>query len=223
MPKKPIRKFNRVGRPSKADLAAKSQQQKEKSAFSANESPVLPVVDQSKATTEAGGLRCQYCKQEFQSIKLLAAHVKFCADKTLVEARAKSAAEKASPVPAAVASLPEKSDSPTIPIQNIELAIASMGDIAAGHFGEHWRLSTDEVRNLARAWKPIIELYCPKFNHPIFAAAGVTILTIGPRVVKHAELRRRSKGSSIAGGPVGERKNNGAEEISEGGETGFSL
>jgi hypothetical protein len=226
MPKKPIRKFNRVGRPSKADLAAKSQQQP-KGASSANETPIPSRAERLQAIIDAPDLRCCYCEREFKTQKLLDAHEKFCADKVLLQEREKSASVKIAAehkiLNPLTSPLTQKSESESIPIANVELAIASMGDMAATHFGEHWRLSVEEVKNLARVWKPIIERYLPTFNNPIFAALGATIFIIGPKVAKHAELGRRRKGSAVNSGPVGVRKIDNDEGIHPEGGSGIDL
>lgn len=91
-------------------------------------------------------------------------------------------------IPAAAPAVPAV---PELSTGILAVAIGSSFDTMAGLLGDYWRLSDDEAIQLAKVWKPVLDLYLPTMNGPLKAALIPTVLILGPRMGRYVQRRNR--------------------------------
>lgn len=164
---------------------------------------------------ERRGFACQYCGEKFIREKTRIAHEKFCDKKIPAKP---GEAEKPKDSPPEQQPLPGAPPPTAFDTKEIEFAIAATLDWAANTYGEHWRTPPEHISIIARPWAKVIEKYAPKLNdNPLWGAAAVTAIFIGPKAGKQFALnkeskRKREQGSTGNSRPGGERENDNASE-----------
>jgi hypothetical protein len=176
---------------------------------------VDPVV--SDPVISSGAMQCPSCRKEFSTQVVYDAHVKYCAEKVLETMKVESIRREQSTQSAEISRDPirKNDDVMDFGLEKIQLFIASAGDIAAENFGDHWRLSSAQVRILAEAWKPIADRYAVKLQNPFVLALGTTIAVFYPKVMAHAKLKSGRAGSSFDRRQGGKRQDNSVETMAE--------
>jgi hypothetical protein len=96
-----------------------------------------------------------------------------------------------------------------MPPEVLAIALASLFEFLAEKVNPVWKASAKECNMLVAGWKPVLDHYFKSSNNQMwlgaFLAGGVFIV---PRVIAHANDRRRSEGSSSNSGPIRERQDN---------------
>ena len=180
-----------------------------------------------KETTTGGGFSdperkvpCPYCGKRFMTERARDPHMKFC------KARPQEAPPAAGPE--VMPGGPAEGKPLDMPVEVLEIAIASTGDLVAAKAGEYWRLSQPEASSLAKVWKMVLDYYWPQAGPRVLTVALFeSALILGPRIGRTiAEQQQRGGGASDGNnnsGPSGERKDNVASPVPGAGPEGALL
>jgi hypothetical protein len=109
---------------------------------------------------------------------------------------------------------------PEMPVQVLQIALASTFDIVANKAGEIWRLDPAEAGALAMTWKAVLDYYWPSVGPKVLmVAVAQSLLILGPRLLIHASTKQSGAGKSEVGNDSrsgGHGQDNNATLASEG-------